>query len=93
MSGDARAMNEILESGRMIDIGKELQEAYDEGYMDALTDLEKKIENEFTKASWYSKGKFIGLIKRFKQEIKEGNDGKGITSDGARAVNEGSRVF
>ena len=67
-------MNERLESGRMIDIGKELQEAYDEGYMDALTDLAKKIENEFTKASWYSKGKFIGLIKKLKQEIKEGND-------------------
>ena len=57
--------------GKVTDTGKDLQDAYDEGYMDALTDLANKIENEFTKASWYSKGKFIGLIKRFKQEIRE----------------------
>lgn len=49
------------------DIGKDLQDAYNKGYIDALTELESKIEKELTKASWYSKGKFIGLIKRFKK--------------------------
>lgn len=46
------------------DIGKDLQNAYRQGYIDALTDLANEVEEELSKASWYSKGKFIGLIKR-----------------------------
>lgn len=56
---------------REFDIGKARLEAYEEGYMDALTDFENKIDAELTKACWYSKGKFTGLVKRFKEEFKE----------------------
>jgi len=51
------------------DIGKDLQDAYNEGYKDGLIDLTNKIENEFTKASWYSKGSIIGFIKRLKEGV------------------------
>lgn len=57
-------------------IGKAQSEAYEEGYIDALTDFENKIDAELTKACWYSKGKFTGLVKRFKEEFKEREEGE-----------------
>ena len=62
------------EGGRILmefDIGKAQQEAYEDGYIDGLTDFENKIDAELTKACWYNKGKFTGLVKRFKEEFKE----------------------
>ena len=59
----------IVNFGRMS--GKDLQDAYNEGYVDALTELESKVEKELTKASWYSKGSLIGLVKNFKEGGKD----------------------
>ena len=52
-------------------IGKAQLEAYEEGYIDTLTDFENKTDAELTKACWYSKGKFTELVK-FKEEFQEG---------------------
>lgn len=50
---------------------KTQQETYSEGYIDALTDFENKIDAELTKACWYSKGSLIGLVKNFKEGGKD----------------------
>lgn len=47
------------------DIGKDLQDAYNQGYKDALTDLEYEIENKLSKANWYSKGRILRVVKNF----------------------------
>lgn len=47
------------------DIGKDLQDAYNQGYKDGLTDLENEIENKLSKANWYSKGRILRVVKNF----------------------------
>lgn len=55
------------------DIGKDLSDAYEEGYINALKDLENKAEKELSGASWYSKGSFLKLIRRSKENFRGGN--------------------